>query len=155
MEKIKCNFSILKEDELLKIKERLLYLRAKEGSELMMLADADVAVKNLAYFSYKNNVAKFYKNDEFIGIVAFDVSTHWWTDKKVLCELLVLCLSDSFKGFGRIAVDKLEALAKEHNAEIICSGCMFQKEPQIVTNLYLKKGYKLSLPNYVKFLKEQ
>lgn len=140
MEKIKCNFSILKEDELLKIKERLLYLRAKEGSELMMLADADVAVKNLAYFSYKNNVAKFYKNDEFIGIVAFDVSTHWWTDKKVLCELLVLCLSDSFKGFGRIAVDKLEALAKEHNAEIIVVVVCFKKNHKLLLIFILKRA---------------
>lgn len=152
--KIKCNQSLLLPSEWQKIKERLLYLREKDGSKLMKYADVDVTVKNLVYFSFHNHVVKFYEGNELIGIVAFDISTHWWTNKEILNEVIILCLSDTFKGFGRIAVDKLDEIAKQNKVDIICSGCMFQKEPQMVTNLYLKKGYELRLPTYVKFLKE-
>lgn len=148
------NQSCLTPSEWEKIRTRLLKLRQREGSKLMQIADADITMKNLVYFSFQNRVVKFYENDEFIGIVVFDVINDWWTDKKILNEVLILCLSDEFKGFGRIAVDKLEELAKQYDVDFIHSGCMFLKDPQVVSNLYLKKGYSFTSPMYVRFMKE-
>lgn len=131
------------------IRKRLLELRDKEGSLLMQKADADVAVRSLVHMSFQNRVVIFYENDEFIGILAFDVGSVWWANLITLEEDLVLCVSPTFKGFGRIAVDKLKELAKEYKAQLIVSGSIFQENPAIIANLYKKKGFKQSCPVFV------
>lgn len=139
----------LKVDEWEKIRERLLTLRDKEGSLLMQKADADVATKSLVHMSYMNRVVIFYEGEEFIGIVAFDVGSVWWANLIVLEEQLVLCVSDTFKGFGRIAVDKLKELSNEYKTHLIVSGSIFQDNPNIIANLYKKKGFKQTCPVFV------
>lgn len=140
----------LRIDEWELIRERLIELRDKEGSDFIKLADPSIAIKHIVSASFRDNVVIFYDKDELIGILIFTLDKPWWADIKILAEILVLCVSPSFKGFARYAIDTLEKLGEEFKADAICAGCYFQKKPTIVSNSYIKKGFTLMCPTYVK-----
>ena len=135
--------------------KRLHYLKRREGSKIIKeIADVEYSAMELVRMSRQSKVIVFYENDTFIGILAFDVVNPWWTSKRVLDEEIILSMTDDFKGFARIAIDKLIELAEYYKASLIAAGCFFQDKPQIVTNSYIKKGFNLSQPIYMKMMKE-
>lgn len=135
------------------IVERLNYLKTKEGSKIIKdMGDAEYCAMGIVKMSCQSQVIVFYDDDKFIGLLAFDVVNTWWTPKRILDEEFILSMTDDFKGFARIAIDKLIELAEYYKASLIAAGCFFQDKPQMVTNSYIKKGFNLSQPIYMKMM---
>ena len=132
------------------IAERLKELRDREGSEILKLGEPYYAAKSLVQMSMDTKVIVFKEDGKFIGILAFDVVKEWWTREPLLTETIVLSMSDDVKGFARIAIDKLKELAELYDVAAIIAGCLFQKNPQVVTNSYKKKGFDIIQPVYIK-----
>jgi hypothetical protein len=137
-------------EELEALKDSLLYHMFDDGSELMKeFADIEVGAENIRKYSEQRLVVKFYEKGRLQGILCFDVGTSWWTDKTIISEVLILSMS-GVHGLQREAIKAMDTLAKEYGADLIASGCIFQKQPQIVTNGYLKAGFTTTCPTYVK-----
>lgn len=132
------------------IASALLRYRDEEGGAFVHLGDLDITMTSLFHMAANLQVTKFYEGDTFIGIVVFDVGNMWWSDKRFLTEILVLCVDESYHGFARVAIQYLNELAEEFNVDVICAGCYFQAKPQIVTNSYKKDGFTIDAPSYIK-----
>ena len=140
--------------ELEVIWDRLQELVDTEGSTIVKrCGSVELAVRRLAALSVSQRVVIFYDKGLFIGITIFDVISEWWSNSKFLVEHLVLCVDPDYKGFARVAIDELERLGKEFGVEAIVAGCAFNKNSQLVTNSYKKKGFTIVCPNYIKMLK--
>lgn len=136
------------------IKSVLTQRRGREGAPLMALGEAHKVGDQLYQMSCNQQVIIYYDKTEFIGILAFDVGCMWWSDVLVLSETLVLCVSPIFKGFSRAAIATLEELACEYDVKAIVAGCIFQREPQLVANAYIKKGFTHTSPIFIKMVGE-
>ncbi len=104
---------------------------------------------------FRGHIIVFYDESEteFVGILAFDVGEFWWYPEPFLLEQLVLCVNPDYIGFEREAVKVLDEIAEEYNCVGICSGCMFQSNPNMVKNTYMKSGYNEMIPSFVKLRK--
>ena len=132
------------------LKGALKHRMITEGSDLMkQFANVEVGADNIFNYSKAGHVVKFYSKGDLQGILCFDVGTSWWTDKTILAEVLVLSMTGVY-GLQREAMKVMDDLAHEYNATLISSGCIFQKQPQIVTNGYLKAGFTTTCPTYAK-----
>jgi hypothetical protein len=80
---------------------------------------------------------------EPIGAIGFSKMPLWWAKEgsSVLMEEFVVSLNDSYVGFGRIAVRRLEELAKIHDCALIMSGNLLGTSPKQTENLYMKKAH--------------
>lgn len=135
--------------------DRLKELVDTTGSELVQKCGSlELTIRRLAQLSLSQRVIIFYDKGVFIGILVFDVMQEWWSNDKFLVEHFVLCVSSSYKGFARDAIDELERLAGLFDCDVIVAGCYFNKDTQVVSNSYKKKGFTIMCPNYVKLLKE-
>lgn len=135
--------------------DRLKELVDTTGSELVQKCGSlELTIRRLAQLSTTQRVVIFYDKGVFIGILVFDVMQEWWSNSKFLVEHFVLCVSSSYKGFARDAIDELERLARLFDYDVIVAGCYFNKDTQVVSNSYKKKGFTIMCPNYVKLLKE-
>lgn len=121
------------------------------GSPLLRFASQPKMVRRFLNWAAVGQLRVFRStNREIIGILIFDVGMEWWSAATILSEIFVFCVSPAYKGFGRLALQELERLAKEHKAQIITSGCFFMEHPQIVTNMYKKTGFTVINPVYAK-----
>ena len=145
----------LTETELNLVMETLIYEREVNGSYFVQLADLHMVRSELYLASLKDHIGKCYIDGNFAGIVYYDFGCMWWSPERVLMEQLILCVNPYFAGFGRRACDYMESVARENNINIIVAGCLFQKNPQMVTNLYKKKGFLTVNPMYIKQLGEK
>ena len=145
--------SPLTQEELRELQESCKLHAKKEGSAVLQYLDLPWASQNLLAFSKQGEVVKFYQGDKFLGILCFAVGCEWWTRQTILSEVCVLSCK-GVHGVQRYAIKALDELAKEFHATILTSGCFFQKMPQAVTNGYLKGGYRLSCPTYIKVVNE-
>lgn len=135
--------------------DRLKELVDTTGSELVQKCGSlELTIRRLAQLSLSQRVVIFYDKGVFIGILVFDVMQEWWSNDKFLVEHFVLCVTSSYKGFARDAIDELERLAREFDCDVVVAGCYFNKDAQLVSNSYKKKGFTIMCPNYVKLLKE-
>ena len=135
--------------------DRLKELVDTTGSELVQKCGSlELTIRRLAQLSLSQRVVIFYDKGVFIGILVFDVMQEWWSNDKFLVEHFVLCVSSSYKGFARDAIDELERLARLFDCDVIVAGCYFNEDTQVVSNSYKKKGFTIMCPNYVKLLKE-
>lgn len=141
---------LLTETELDLVIETLSYEREAHGSHFVQLADPMFVRRTLKAISSWGQVGKCYIDGNFAGIVYWDLGAVWWSPETILMEQLVLCVNPYFAGFGRRACDYLEQIAKENHINIIVAGCLFQKNPQMITNLYKKKGFLTVNPLYIK-----
>lgn len=93
----------------------------------------------------------FVLNGHIVGVLMYDIAKPWWSDCYCLKEMFILTVDPTFKGFGRIALQRLEELAEEHGCSMIETGSAFCLEPKLITNLYMKKGnYNFTYPNFVR-----
>lgn len=120
---------------------RLVALRDKDGSLLIGLADRETVEKSLITMGIERKICVCYEANVFIGILVFDVGYFWWSKELMLSEILVLCVSDTYRGFGRVACDLLDSLSKQYKCRAILAGCIFQQQPKFVQNTYQKFGY--------------
>lgn len=136
--------------------DRLKEVIKTSGTDLIKKCNnLELTIRRLAQLSLTQRVVIFYDKGVFIGILVFDVMQEWWSNDKFLVEHFVLCVAPSYKGFARDAIDELERLAKEYNCDAVIAGCYFNKDAQMVTNSYKKKGFTIMCPNYVKLLKDK
>lgn len=127
----------------------------KSGNSLIKKCnDLELTIRRLAQLSLSQRVVIFYDKGVFIGILVFDVMQEWWSNDKFLVEHFLFCVNNNYKGFARDAIDELERLAKLFDCDVIVAGCYFNKDTQMVSNSYKKKGFTIMCPNYVKLLKE-
>ena len=115
-------------------------------------ADLEEAMSNLESFYRRGQVQSFYLGVNLIGILVFDVVQYWWSPRRFLYETMVLSVDKDFHGFGRIAVEQLEKLAKKYTCCAICSGCMVDHNVPVVRNLYKKFGFRIDTSNFIKEL---
>lgn len=147
---------ILYPDEAEQVVEKLYAIRAKgDGSAItyckprklrMLLAlEAMNDACNIKVFRRKGTL-------ELVGILCFNIDTPWWADEnsRVVVENLVLCVDDTFKGFGRIAVKALDDIARKYRCTAIISGSYLTKETNMIRNMYLKQGYTQICPSFLK-----
>lgn len=155
METLKTFRHPLTNNEAQLIKEALLRHRDTEGNKLMWnFGDVYYVLKQLQTFSERGQVIEFDdKHGFFIGILLIDVGQLWWSQEAFLIEELVLCVQPSFHGFQRHAIKELNKLANEYHVKGICSGCLFQKNPQMVMNGYKKDGFDIDVPTAFKVVK--
>lgn len=89
--------------------------------------------------------------ERIVGILMYDFGNLWWANGACLKELLVYAVDPNFVGFGRIALERLEELAVEHDCVLIETGSALALDRKLVENLYMKKGkYDLNYPTFVK-----
>lgn len=117
-------------------------------------SDIETAMSAMRDFVRNGEVIFFYDGNRFIGIVIYDVVNYWWSDKRFLMEVMILCVEPKCAGFGRIGVSILEDLAKEYNCVAINSGCIVESNKSIVTNMYKKAGYSFDVPTFIKEVKQ-
>lgn len=121
------------------------------GSPLLQFASQPKMVRHFLKWMTFDQIRVFRDaKGGIIGILIFDVGMEWWSTATVLSETFVFCVSPTYKGFGRLALQELERLAKEYKAQIITSGCFFMEHPQVITNMYKKAGYTVVNPVYTK-----
>lgn len=150
--RIKWVTAHLTKTELDLVMETLIYERETKGSPFVQLANPERVRSFLWASSLVRKVGKCYIDGALAGIVYWDLGEVWWLEEPILMEQLVLCVNPYFAGFGRRACDYLEQKAKENHINIIVAGCLFQKNPQMITNLYKKKGFLTVNPLYIKQL---
>ena len=93
----------------------------------------------------------FALNGNIVGVLMYDIGKTWWSHCYCLKEMFLLTIDPEFKGFGRIALERLEELAEEHGCSMIETGSAFCLEPAPIANLYMKKGnYNFTYPSFVK-----
>lgn len=131
----------------------LLEHRSAEGNDFVHLGDLETTMNSLRCMAKNLQVVKFYDETKFIGILVFDVVKIWWSKKRFLDEVLILCVSSTYHGFARVAIKYLNHLAKVVEADAILAGCYFQTHPMIVTNSYMKDGFDIYVPNFIKVIK--
>ena len=119
----------------------------------MQLCEIKPTMNYIYSASLQGRVASFYEKGIFIGIVMFNIGSHWWSTARVLDEELVLCVDTAFHGFARVGIDFLNRQAKKYRVSAIVAGCIFQKEPQIVLNSYYKDGFTQTCPTCIKEVK--
>lgn len=138
------------------IKKAMLRHREKEGNSLMWhFGNAYYVLHQLFKFSKNGQVCEFYDKDKkFLGIMLFDVGQLWWSEEAFLIEQFVLCVQPDYHGFQRLAIQKLNALARQFNVKAICGGCLFQDNPQMVINGYRKDGFNIDSPSVFKVMKD-
>lgn len=140
----------LTHEEIKGLQDSLRSLIASYGSYVMHnFADIDWGTQNIVEYSKKGQVVKFYQGDKFCGIVCFDTGRSWWSSALMVSEVLVLSMPNTH-GLQRYALRELEKIAKELGAQILTGGCIFQQNPQMVTNGYKKCGFNLTYPTYAK-----
>lgn len=142
--------SQLTNEEVEGLLDSLRHLVEHEGSSAMRNhLDIEWARDNIVEYSRHGQVVKFYQGDKFLGIMTFDIGLSWWTSKPMLQEVVILSMPNTH-GLQRMALKELEKIARENNIELIVGGCIFQANPQVITNGYKKFGYKESYPTYLK-----
>lgn len=98
-----------------------------------------------------------YKDSEgkLAGALGFSVQPVWWTkDKLCLVEEFVLCLSPEYKGFGRVALERLHFLADLFKCDMIMTGNLLGTTPKMTENLYVHKGkFQVQYKHFIKILK--
>lgn len=90
-----------------------------------------------------------------IGAIGFHKASLWWGKEgsNVLSEEFVVSLNDSYVGFGRIAVRRLEELAVKHDCSLIMSGNLLGNTPKQTENLYMNKAkFDFSYKHFIKVL---
>lgn len=89
-------------------------------------------------------------NDSFIGVLAYDVASPWYTKYTCFEEIFVLSLDPSFHGFGRIALKWMKKKAKEIGCALLETGASMTDKPELLENLYKRHGKcTFSYPNFV------
>lgn len=93
-------------------------------------------------------------DDIIVGILGYDVATPiWGGNHKVLKELAMFTIDPDFCGFGRIAVERLNELAVEHDCSLIETGDSINFDTTMTKNVYMKKGgFTSSYPCYYKVI---
>lgn len=141
----------LTDNEVLKVVETFKEIGWASGHPLAPLGSYE-AVKRTIRLANDNGYLEAYAlDDHVVGVLMFDVAKPWWSDEFCLKEMLVLTIDPEFYGFGRIALARLQELAKEYDCALIESASAFNLDHKLVGNLYMRKGkYDLSYPNFVK-----
>jgi len=90
---------------------------------------------------------------QLIGIVGYSCSTLWWAKddrNRILIEEIILSFNGTV-GFGRVAVQRLEEIARENGCSIIMSGNFLGVGQQQIENLYVRKsGFTKLYSNFFK-----
>lgn len=158
MDTNKMTSCILRIDEKLQrqIQDRIQKLLDSPMASTFMkrYGDPERASWNIRQLSMQGTVRGFYMGERLVGLLAFDVFQDWWTNASFLLEVMVLKLYDDREsaGVARSATRLMERLAHEYDASAIVAGCMFMKDPTIVTNSYKGAGFDVSIPQYVRVL---
>lgn len=121
------------------------------GTALVSLGDVYSCWCGLLTFRDNGQIKVFEDaKGNLIGILIYDVGSQWWSKDLIVTELFVYCINKTYKGFGRVALDALDTIAKEYDAKAIIAGSYFMKSNKIITNMYRKKGYREESPCYIK-----
>lgn len=144
----------LTEDELRNIAELFYEIGRKQGAlehPLAPLTSVEAVYRTLKVANDNGYLEAFALSGRVIGILMYDIGNPWWSECFCLKEMLVLTVDPEFKGFGRIALERLQELAEEHGCALIESGSAFCLESKIIHNLYTKKGgFQFTYPNFVR-----
>jgi hypothetical protein len=91
--------------------------------------------------------------DRIIGVIMYDFGNLWWADEACLKEMIILTIDPDFVGFGRIALERLEELAVEHDCALIETGSAMHLDKKLIENMYVKKGrYQITYPTFVRIV---
>jgi hypothetical protein len=87
------------------------------------------------------------------GIVVYSIDIFELGQCCCLTEHMVLPVSADSAGFGRVALEILEKIAKEQNCKMICTGNALSVNQKLTENLYTRKGsFQFSHQNFIKIL---
>ncbi len=91
--------------------------------------------------------------ERIIGVIMYDFGNLWWATGACLKEMIVFTVDPDFVGFGRIALERLEELAVEHDCALIETGGALAEDKKLMENLYIKKGgYQITYPTFVRIV---
>jgi hypothetical protein len=118
---------------------------------------ADVVVDKIAHewllrLLRESSVVACRSGPDLIGIICYSIEPFDLGTCQCLTEHLVLATDDS-AGFGRVAVEILEKIAKEQHCKMIVSGNALSLNQKLTENLYTRKGsFLFSHQNFIKVL---
>lgn len=91
--------------------------------------------------------------ERIIGVIMYDFGNLWWANGACLKEMIVFTVDPDFVGFGRIALERLEELAVEHDCVLIETGGALAEDKKLMENLYINKGgYQITYPTFVRIV---
>lgn len=91
--------------------------------------------------------------ERIIGVIMYDFGNLWWANGACLKEMIVFTIDPDFVGFGRIALERLEELAVEHDCVLIETAGALAEDKKLMENLYTKKGgYQVTYPTFVRIV---
>lgn len=100
-----------------------------------------------------NRLNVYLKDRMVVGVIGYQVVNLPWTNHKCLQELFIFTVDPRFCGFGRIALERLNELAVEHDCSLIATGSFMNYDPILTKNLYMKKGkFDFSYPAFIKLV---
>lgn len=130
-----------------KLLDQLTSLQSKPAGKF---ADYHSIFYSLFWLAHEQNLVVFKKEEHVVGAVAFTVDTPWYTRYTCLEEVFVLDIDPSFYGFGRVALKFLKKTAKAYGCSLLETGASMTDEPEMLRNLYEKKGKcTFSYPSFV------
>lgn len=93
-------------------------------------------------------------NGAVVAVLGYSVQDVWWTNgKKALVEETVKAISTNIRGFGRVALERLEELAKINDCAMIISGNIISQDQKLTENLYRKRGgFQFEYKQFIKVL---
>lgn len=140
-------------EELDRLKQEVQKRIQEEGNSLMAnYMDVDRAAECLYDWSKSHKVLKIYHDNTFCGIFAFDNARPWWSRVFVICEICIFSFGH-VHGVQRFALDFMHCVASEMEGPVLLAGgCIFQENPQQVTNGYLRMGFTEAYPTYTKVI---
>ena len=144
------SFKELTDEEKQELSVKLYLKIMTENTEIFKTGVVDMKAILHYFRNEAEGVVVYTEDNEIFGFVLVSLFKPWWSSKFLLNEESVF----GFKaGFGRVALEVLEDLAKLSNASFICTGSLLMSDYKMVENLYLKKGEYLKIkPNYIKIM---
>lgn len=133
---------------------RVLEEHRKRGNPLAPFVDDSAALEWLNSVRKDSSVVACRDAEtlELIGVIFYSIEPFEWGTCSCLMERLVLSVADAV-GFGRVALEVLERIAKEQYCPLIISGNALSLDQQLTENLYTRKGsFSFSHKSFVKVL---
>lgn len=131
-----------------KLLEQMRSIQSKK--DVGKLAEYRSIFYSLCDLARDENLVVFKDGDHIIGALAYTIEQPWYTRATCLDEVFVLQTDPNFYGFGRVALDFLKMLAKTYGCSLMETGASMTDTPEMLRNLYLKKGKcDFEYPNFV------
>ena len=133
--------------------ELMEYLKTQVDHPLYNVPTLDGVIKFFNELQAAGCLDVYAYQGRIIGVLGYHVAPVMWSTRKCLQEMIVFQVNKQFKGFGRVALERLNELAVLNDCSVIAAGSLINMDPQMTTNLYMKKGgFTFSYPCFVKVL---